>query len=84
MVTSPEQLRDRATALRALASSADRLADDTDEVRRRAGPETWKGPAADAFRWRLATHARSLDLVAEHLRAVARRLDAIADDLLAG
>ena len=44
-------------------------------LHRFAGDETWVGPAAHACQSNLATHARLLNVEADRLLAVARRLE---------
>jgi hypothetical protein len=72
------QLRSRATTLRRLASM---LAEhDLCEVRRRAGDDVWRGPAADRCRDDLSTAQRRLGTAVDDLRRHALVLDRQADD----
>ncbi len=63
----------RAAELRRLAHRLHALGALT--LHRFAGDETWVGPAAHACQSDLATHARLLNVEADRLLAVARRLE---------
>src|SRR4051812_20568691 len=72
---SPADLRQTAAGLRA---QADGLPSALDSVAAHAGPDVWRGPAADRFIQELEEQRRRLRAVADELHMAARRYDADA------
>lgn len=72
-----EELRRRAIELRRVAAQVDAVG--LDEVIHWAGPDTWRGPGADACRAALERDRQRLLHAADELRSEAWRLDRQAD-----
>ncbi|MCU0259526.1 MAG: hypothetical protein MUE78_00775 [Ilumatobacteraceae bacterium] len=73
MSTDAHHLRDRARALRALATEIERTP--AMSLDRHAGPDTWRTPRADLCRAVLRTGQHQLHRAADELRWVAHRLE---------
>ncbi len=75
------RLRRRAAGLRDVAVSVDRSV--IHELVARSGPATWVGPTAAWFDEVARAGARAADETGDALRALARRLEERADEVLA-